>query len=73
MAKDWRVGTLIVKLDIQKAFDSVSQVSMAQLIAEKVGGLRRNTPEGDPSGQSWEAHLWTSMLQARSLHIATGD
>ena len=75
MAKDWGVPTWMVKLDIQKAFDSVSQVSMAQLIARKVGGMSEN-PGGCTRphvGLPWEARLWTSLLQARSLHIATGD
>ena len=77
MAKDWGVATWIVKLDIQKAFDSVSQVSMAQLIARKVGGMDEedqgdNHPDHNMA-QPWEARLWTSLLQARSLHIATGD
>ena len=43
MAKYWGVGTWIVKLDIKKAFDSVSQSSMAKLIAEKVGVKQDNT------------------------------
>ncbi|OLP81019.1 hypothetical protein AK812_SmicGene38501 [Symbiodinium microadriaticum] len=75
MAKDWGVATWIVKLDIQKAFDSVSQVSMAQLIARKVGGMSEDPGDnGRPhAGLPWEARLWTSLLQARSLHIATGD
>ena len=72
MAKDWGVGTWIVKLDIKNAFDSVSQVSLAKLIAEKVGGMRQNNTT-DPTGQPWETRLWTSLLQPRSLHIATGD
>ena len=80
MAKDWGVGTWIVKLDIQKAFDSVSQISMAKLIAHTVGGLppdpQNNTTGGQgtqhPGDQPWEARLWTSLLEARSLHIATG-
>ena len=74
MAKDWGVGTWIVKLDIQKAFDSVSQISMAKLIAHEVGGPPTNSQDsnaGDPGGQPWEAQT-TSLLEARSLHIATG-
>ena len=71
------VPTWIVKLDIQKAFDSVSQVSMAQLIARKVGGMEdEDQGGGHPPhnlAQPWEARLWTSLLQARSLHISTGD
>ena len=75
MAKDWGVPTWIVKLDIQKAFDSVSHVSMARLIAHKVGGMSTD-PGGSTqthAGLPWEARLWTSLLHARSIHIATGD
>ena len=39
-AKDWGVPTWIVKLDVRKAFDSVWQESMGDMIAAKVGGLR---------------------------------
>ena len=74
MAKDWGVGTWIVKLDIQKAFDSVSQISMAKLIAHMVEGLppdpQSNTTgrhgAQHPGDQPWEARLWTSLLEARS-------
>ena len=36
MARDWGVGTYIVKLDIRKAFDSVWQHSMSELVAARV-------------------------------------
>ena len=64
MAKDWGGGDM--DLDIKKAFDSVSQTSMASLIADKVAGIK---PGGqvDPTGQPWEARLWTALLQAISV------
>ena len=51
VAKDWGAPTCVLKLDIKKAFDSVSQVSTTTLIADKAGGLK----PGDPTGQPWEA------------------
>eukprot|EP00439_Symbiodinium_sp_Y106_P058038 s2522_g8.t1 len=75
MARDWGVGTYIVKLDIRKAFDSVWQHSMSELVAARVGGVasaRCPVPpeEGD---QPWEALLWLSILQTRGLNVAVGD
>ena len=46
---------------------------MAQLIARKVGRMQGDSQATDTTGLPWEALLWTSLLQARSLHIATGD
>ena len=39
MARDWRVPVWVVKLDIRKAFDSVWQESMGQLVDARVGRL----------------------------------
>ena len=39
MSRDWGVKTWIVKLDIRKAFDSVWQHSLSELVAARVGGI----------------------------------
>ena len=39
MARDWGIGTWLVKLDIRKAFDSVWQHRMGGLVAARVGGV----------------------------------
>ena len=40
MAKDWGTPTWIIKLDVRKAFDSVWQETMGDMVAGRVGGLR---------------------------------
>ena len=64
MSKDWGETTFIVKLDIQKAFDSVSQPAMADIVYRKIA-VEAQLP--------WEANLWIDIIQARELHIAVGD
>ena len=58
MARDWGVGTYIVKLDVRKAFDSVWQHSMSELVAARLGRLlprgaqshrKRGTNRGKPT------------------------
>ena len=73
MARDWGVG--IVKLDIRKAFDSVWQHSMSELVAARVGGVASAQCPVPPEegNQPWEALLWLSILQTHSLNIAVGD
>ncbi|CAE7943307.1 unnamed protein product [Symbiodinium necroappetens] len=69
MAKDWGVKTWIVKLDIRKAFDSVWQHSLSELVAARVGGIpspRFPAPPGR-NHKPWEALLWLS------LNVAVGD
>ena len=75
MAKDWGVKTWIVKLDIRKAFDSVWQHSLSELVAARVGGISSPRFPSPPGGdhQPWEALLWLSLLQTRSLNVAVGD
>ena len=75
MSRDWGVPVWIVKLDIRKAFDSVWQHSLAELVAARVGGSLRTVSPVPPrgGGQPWEAGLWLSVLQTRSLNIAVGD
>ncbi|CAE7690154.1 pol [Symbiodinium sp. CCMP2592] len=75
MAKDWGVPTWLVKLDIRKAFDSVWQHSMSELVASRVGGIpstRCPVPAGG-GDQPWEALMWLSILETRTLNVAVGD
>ena len=39
-AKEWGVPTWVIKLDVRKAFDSVWQESMGDMVAQRIGGLR---------------------------------
>ncbi|CAE7939467.1 unnamed protein product [Symbiodinium sp. KB8] len=61
MARDWGGPFWIVKLDLQKAFDSVAQTSLARLVEERVGDQH-----------PWEARLWLSLLHAREVVVAVG-
>ena len=60
-AKDWGDALYIVKLDVAKAFDSISQLHMGKLIARRVGG---------DGGLPWEALLWLQLLRADHLTLA---
>ena len=71
-AKEWGVPTWIVKLDIRKAFDSVWQESMGDMVAARVGGLRPGGG-GSAGGMPWEARAWLGLLEAREMRIAVGD
>ena len=77
MSRDWGVKTWIVKLDIRKAFDSVWQHSLSELVAARVGGIpspRFPVPAIPHGGdQPWEALLWLSLLETRALNVAVGD
>ena len=72
MSRDWGVPMWIVKLDIRKAFDSVWQHSLAELVAARIPSQRFPVPPGG-GGMPWEAGLWLSVLQTRSLNVAVGD
>ena len=64
MAADWALKLFILKLDIEKAFDTVIQSNMRGLVFEKVavkGGL------------PWEARGWMQLLQSDKLTIATQE
>ena len=71
-AKEWGVPTWIVKLDVRKAFDSVWQESMGDMVASKVGGLRAGGG-GTAGGMPWEARAWLGLLEAREMQVAVGD
>ncbi|CAE7913948.1 unnamed protein product [Symbiodinium necroappetens] len=58
VAHEWRTPFYIVKIDIAKAFDSIAQEALGELV------VRRIAREG---GLPWEARLWLSLLEAREL------
>ena len=62
MARDWGVPVWVVKLDIRKAFDSVWQESMGDLVARRVGLLL----------QGGGTALWGTTLGSQSLAGAAG-
>ena len=72
MAKEWGTPTWVIKLDVRKAFDSVWQESMGDLVARRVGGLRAGGG-GTPGGEPWEARAWLALLEARELNVAVAD
>ena len=52
----------IVKLDVAKAFDSISQLYIGKLIADKVE---------NQGGMPWEALLWMQLIRADTITLAT--
>ena len=60
VAHEWKTPFYIVKIDIAKAFDSVAQEKLGDLV------LRKIAKQG---GMPWEARLWLSLLEARELHF----
>ena len=58
VAHEWRTPFYIVKIDIAKAFDSVAQEALGELVVRKVARQ---------GGKPWEARLWLSLLEAREL------
>ncbi|CAE7292357.1 pol [Symbiodinium microadriaticum] len=62
MARDWGGPFIIVKLDVKKAFDTASQRSMGDLIADQIGA----------QGHPWEARVWLSLLHAKGMDVQFG-
>ena len=71
-AKEWGVPTWVIKLDVRKAFDSVWQESMGDMVAQRIGGLRPGGG-GTHGGMPWEARAWLGLLEAREMQVAVGD
>ena len=59
VAHEWKTPFYIVKIDIAKAFDSIAQEKLGDLVMRKIarGGL------------PWEARLWLKLLEARELNF----
>ena len=58
VAHEWKMPFYVVKIDIAKAFDSVAQEKLGDLVFRKIA---------QKGGQPWEARLWLSLLEAREL------
>ena len=64
MSADWGLKTFLLKLDIEKAFDTVIQSNMGELVVRKVA------IEG---GLPWEARGWMQLTRSDKLTIATEE
>ena len=58
MALDWGKPIYVLKLDIRKAFDSVVQARLGELIFKKVAVQ---------GGKPWEARLWLQLVHCEEL------
>ena len=64
MSAGWGPKIFVLKLDIEKAFDTVIQSNMGELVVRKVavdGGL------------PWEARGWMQLIRSDKLTIATEE
>ena len=59
VAHEWRTPFYIVKIDIAKAFDSIAQEKLGDLVMRKIAC----------QGKPWEARLWLRLLEARELNF----
>ncbi|CAE7394441.1 unnamed protein product [Symbiodinium necroappetens] len=60
VSHEWRTPFYVVKIDIAKAFDSIAQEKLGDLVMRKIAH-RGEMP--------WEARLWLRLLEARSLNF----
>ena len=60
VSHEWRTPFYVVKIDIAKAFDSIAQEKLGDLVMRKIAN------RGD---MPWEARLWLRLLEARSLNF----
>ena len=58
--REWRLPLHLIKIDVSKAFDTVSQIQLAALVEQKVG---------NHGGKPWEARLWIDMLVNSSINV----
>ncbi|CAE7277276.1 unnamed protein product [Symbiodinium sp. CCMP2592] len=61
-SREWQERFWIIKLDVRKAFDSISQTYLGDLIATKLG-----------DALPWEARTWLQLIGAREFHVVLGD
>ena len=61
-AHEWREKFWVIKLDVRKAFDPISQQYLSKLIKEKVGDTL-----------AWEARAWLQVIGARGFQVAFGE
>ena len=62
MARDWGIEFWIAKIDVKKAFDSVWQESLAEVVERRIG---------ESINRPWEARVWLALLGAREIEIQT--
>ena len=62
--RKWGLPLHLIKIDVSKAFDTVSQVQLAAMVEQKVGVQ---------GGRPWEARLWTDMLMIRVINVSLED
>ena len=61
-AHEWREKFWIIKLDVRKAFDSISQQYLSTLVKVKIGDTL-----------PWEARAWLQVIGARGFRVAFGE
>ena len=59
VSKEWNVPFHILKVDVSKAFDTVSQPALSATIGDKLA----------PLGLAWEARLWVDLVENRELEV----
>ena len=62
MAPDWGKPIFVLKLDIRKAFHSVTQARLGEFIVDRIAVQ---------GGMPWEARLWLQLVQCEELFIQT--
>ena len=62
--REWGLPLHVIKIDVSKAFDSVSQTQLAAMVERKVGVQ---------GGRPWEARLLINVLVSRVLNVAVDD
>ena len=62
VSSDWGLVLFVLKLDLEKAFDTVVQSQMRKLVMQKVA---------IEAGGPWEARAWMQLIQWDTLHIST--
>ena len=58
--REWGLPLHLVKVDVAKAFDTVSQPHLAALVEKQVGEL---------GGRPWEARLWIDLLTNDEIRV----
>ena len=62
--REWGLPLHLIKVDVAKAFDTISQVQLASMVEQQVG-LR--------GGRPWEARAWIDLLSNDLLRVAAAD
>ena len=62
VSSDWGLTLFVLELDLEKAFDTVVQGQMGEMVLQKIA------IEG---GAPWEARAWLQLIQSSSMQIST--